>query len=218
IRARARQTIIDGYDRNTICLPRHIRLIEDLVNRRQPETGSGPAPAPVAAPVGTLTQAPAPVTTSLERAMTLAHDAEARKDWPEAERIYRLITEQVPGAHEAFYRLGLALHSLARHGDAAGAMARAVELAPHVGYYHCDLGVMYRHLGDLDRRLACYRRAVELEPGNVTAMVNLVSALNDVGDSEEGERIARRAMEIAPDAFSVHLNLGSSLMRQLRMD
>ncbi|MBF0307524.1 MAG: glycosyltransferase family 4 protein, partial [Alphaproteobacteria bacterium] len=56
IRARARQTIVENYDRNRICLPRHIRLIDDLVNRRQPE--GAPAPTPPAISPAAISPAP----------------------------------------------------------------------------------------------------------------------------------------------------------------
>ncbi|MBF0333437.1 MAG: tetratricopeptide repeat protein, partial [Alphaproteobacteria bacterium] len=215
LRARARQTVIERYDLRRVCLPRHLALIDDLLNRRTPRIEGAPA-APAATP-----PAVAPATTagavSLERAFELGREAEKRGDWPEAERIYTLVAQQKPDQAEAHYRLGLALHGRQRYGEAAGAIARAIEIAPMVGYYHCDLGVMYKHLGDVDRRLACYRRAVELDPDNVTALVNLASALNDVGEPAEGEAVCRRAVSLSPGTFSAHLNLGSSLMRLNRV-
>jgi glycosyltransferase involved in cell wall biosynthesis len=49
IRARARQTVVDGYDLRGVCLPRHMRMVYDLGasktpdRERHPKTAAGPA-------------------------------------------------------------------------------------------------------------------------------------------------------------------------------
>ncbi|MCF8506971.1 MAG: glycosyltransferase [Caulobacter sp.] len=222
LRAAARETILRGYDLRRVCLPAHLKLIGDLVAGRRPEIPFGPAaaasppPAPSAPPSAPPSSGPTAV--SVEQAFTLAGQMQRDGNPARAEAILRSVTEQASGNPEGHYQLGLHLYGRGRFPEAAEAMARAVELAPHVAHYHCDLGVTWKHLKDLDRRLVCYRNAVALEPLNVTALVNLASALNEIGEVGVAERICRQAIRLQPDAFIAHVNLGSALLRQNRLE
>ncbi|MBF0394328.1 MAG: glycosyltransferase, partial [Alphaproteobacteria bacterium] len=214
LRRRARQTIVERYDLKRVCLPRHLAVVEDLVNRRTPSIE--PVLSSPAAPLP-MPPAPQPRTMTAQQVFAMARQAEQRGESATAERLYREIIHQSPQFPEVHYRLGLVLHGQGRHADAAEAIERAAQMAPEVAYYHCDLGVMYRHLKQDDRRLACYRRATELDPNNAVALVNLASALNDIGEVEQSEAVCRRAAGLNPQLFSAYLNLGGALMRQNRL-
>lgn len=61
-----------------------------------------------------------------------------------------------------------------------------------------------------------FRRALELDPRNATAHVNLALALAEAGDGKAAAEHYGRALEIRPDAPVAHNNLGLLLSREGR--
>ena len=62
-----------------------------------------------------------------------------------------------------------------------------------------DLGVMYRSRQCYGQAVACFRRAVQLEPDYAEAHVNLSAALRALGENTAAAAAAQRALELDPD-------------------
>ena len=72
--------------------------------------------------------------------------------------------------------------------------------------------------GKLDEAVACYRRALELNPGYAEAHSNLGNALKDQGKLDEAIACWQRALELKPDYAEAHYNLGIALKDQGKPD
>ena len=70
----------------------------------------------------------------------------------EAERIYCRLFEADPNPADALHLFGLVAHQTGRHDVALEHICRAVDLNPHVAFFHGNLGSVYRALGKLGVR------------------------------------------------------------------
>lgn len=119
VRGRARDTVLKHYDLKTVCLPRNLRMIEELIAGRQPPTyqdqGAGVAPRAV---------------YTLQDALQLAWRHLQGGDAAAAETIYRNILGQRPDTMPALFRLGQILAGRGQLEEAGGLIAKAAALAP----------------------------------------------------------------------------------------
>ena len=88
----------------------------------------------------------------------------------------------------------------------------------NLGAGHNHLGAFYTQKGDLDRALAEFRRAHQLEPNRAEASYNLSQALARKKQYAEAERFAREAIRINPYYASAHILLGMILEETGRWD
>ena len=72
--------------------------------------------------------------------------------------------------------------------------------------------------GKLDEAVACYRRALQLQPDHAEAHNNLGNALQDQGKLDEAVACYRRALQLKPDFAEAHNNLGVALQEQGKLD
>src|SRR5947209_2198690 len=84
---------------------------------------------------------------------------------PMAERVYRQILQADPEHPDAWHLLGVLAHQAGRNDVAVEYLSRAIALAPALAAYHSNLGEVYRALRKPAEAVACYRRALALEPG-----------------------------------------------------
>ena len=68
--------------------------------------------------------------------------------------------------------------------------------------------------GQLDEAIACYRKAIELDPKLAVAHNNLGFALLGKGQTDLAIASYRKAIEIDPKLAMAHGNLGIALMRK----
>ncbi|MBW4677407.1 MAG: tetratricopeptide repeat protein [Desmonostoc geniculatum HA4340-LM1] len=64
---------------------------------------------------------------------------------------------------------------------------------------HNNLGNILQALGESEKALACYEKAVELAPKEAAAYSNLGSALLMQGKLNRAEACLRRTLELKPD-------------------
>jgi Flp pilus assembly protein TadD len=85
-----------------------------------------------------------PQKNSLEEVIALRAQAEAAyrgENWPEAEKAYRALTEQVPAESENWFRLGNVYARLGRHYDAIALYREALVRDPQNSRAWHNLGV-----------------------------------------------------------------------------
>ncbi|MDD5249700.1 MAG: tetratricopeptide repeat protein [Rhodocyclaceae bacterium] len=81
-----------------------------------------------------------------------------------------------------------------------------------------DRGNAHLANGELDAALACYRQAVDIDPGYAEGHNNLGAALLQQGRNDEAIACCRRALALKPDLVQPHVNLGNAYKNQGRKD
>ena len=99
-----------------------------------------------------------------EAAMLGSQEALAAGDTARAVELARQAAAARPESHQSQAELAWALIEAGEYAEARPVLERAIELAPEVWTYHCDLGEVCEKLDDLDRAEAEFNRAAELAP------------------------------------------------------
>ncbi|MBY0495353.1 MAG: tetratricopeptide repeat protein [Cyanobacteria bacterium] len=117
-----------------------------------------------------------------------------------------------PAAAAGYSSLGFALLQASRYTEAAAAFADMVRVAPDnfVGYQ--QLGAAYQFLGDHDRALENYRKAIAIRP-SAPAYSNIGALLHQQGDFAGAVAAYQQAIKIRPNSAATHRNLGDALRR-----
>ncbi len=86
----------------------------------------------------------------------------------------------------------------------------AIELDPKSAH-SVNLGNALREKGQLDEAIACYKRAIELDPEFASAHSGLGLALLGKGQLDEAIACYKKAIELDPKLAAAHANLGWAL-------
>ena len=96
----------------------------------------------------------------------------------------------------------LALQRQGRLIEAVERLKLAVEAAPGRADLLNDLGNLYQDLGDQDAAMACYRRAVRMQPDLVAAHQNLGYLFFNFGEPDEALAHYEQALRLAPSPMN----------------
>jgi tetratricopeptide (TPR) repeat protein len=88
--------------------------------------------------------------------------------------------------------------------------------APTLGLPHFSLGNVSREQGDIPSAIARFRRAIDLEPGYVPAIVNLAICHQKTRNMAEADRVYREAMVISPHNAQIIYNYAFLLFEVTR--
>jgi predicted O-linked N-acetylglucosamine transferase (SPINDLY family) len=125
-------------------------------------------------------------------------------DDAEAERLLRLAARRHPEAPLVYSDLGVVLAGRGRWSSAAGAFSRAVMLDESDAAAWLYLAMAHRQLGRLARAMRCYRRVLEREPANLSAIEGLLETAEQAGDLESVLPDLERARLAAPRERRLH--------------
>ena len=81
-----------------------------------------------------------------------------------------------------------------------------------------NLGNFYAAKGDVDKSIAAYKKAINLEDVFVPAYINLADLYRTQENDTEAENVLRKAIKVAPDNIDAYYALGLSLVRQKKND
>jgi predicted CXXCH cytochrome family protein len=97
----------------------------------------------------------------------------------------------------------------------AGILNVATRLYPNDAGAHFNLGVAYGAMGN-PGEIAEYRRALEIDPDQVLAYLNLGGALYNKGQYDEAIQVYRQGINVNPLIASLHYSLSLALAHQNR--
>jgi tetratricopeptide (TPR) repeat protein len=101
-----------------------------------------------------------------------------------------------------------------RYRDAVTAGELAVKLLPRDAEAWYQLGLTYyRPTGKQGQGRECFKRAVELDPGNPAYRRDYAASFSDVGEYAEAEKQARVAVRLSPNDAVARYLLGKILHR-----
>ena len=93
---------------------------------------------------------------------------------------------------------------LKQDDEARAAAERAESLAPTDGLTLDTLGVVWSRLGDHDRAVAAFQRAVMQTPSNAEYHYNLAASLRILGRFDDAERELETVIRLAPRMYRAH--------------
>jgi tetratricopeptide (TPR) repeat protein len=209
-------------------MPMAVPWGEDHVQLRQLAERTGPA-EPVLGLL-TLTRAlrVAGEEVLAERLLRAAIDARPR-EVVLYHTLGDLLTEQEPprwAEAAEFYRaarvqrtdLGVTLANVLIRGgkdrDGLRLFEQLVQDKPGNPYLHFQQGVALRVKHDVDGAIACFQKALDLDPKYAPAHNSLGNALNDKGDREGAIACYQKALDLNPKYVPAHSNLGACLADQ----
>ena len=143
---------------------------------------------------------------SREVLLVLGRIYEAQKDYPPAIQAYRHLLAAHPADAEAMLALSSAYVKDEQYGQAEEVLDALVQLQPGLATPYRHLGYCLVNMGDADRAIRAYQKAVELDDQDWQAHRGLGVAYmvkaNNTGDAQaeaQALRHWRRALEIYPD-------------------
>jgi TolB-like protein/Tfp pilus assembly protein PilF len=146
-----------------------------------------------------------------------------REGWEKAVSYFEEALRLDPGyapawaglANAHYWQAGNGLIPLSEgHQKARSEAEKALELDPKLADAHAMLGSIRRSYDwDWPGADAALKRALELEPGNVTVLRAAASLEATLGRFGEAARLSRRAVELDPLSVSAHFRLGVTALR-----
>jgi serine/threonine-protein kinase len=120
---------------------------------------------------------------------------------PRAKRAAMEALRLDPRLAQAFAALGWVTFFFDRQWEQGLALTRrAVTIAPSYAFGHFTQGACHTILGQFDDALACFERALQLDPLSLRVLRALAWTLSAAGRFEEAERRARVAVDLSPDS------------------
>ena len=136
--------------------------------------------------------------------------AQSEQDVADAVESFRKVLALAPRHTLARYNLALVLKRTDRLPEALDELDRALAIEPRPEAYYTR-GVIYWHLGDLDRATTALGDAVAAEPRFAEAYEALGSVLKARRDWPAAAAALRRAIALQPGLSSAHYTLGQVL-------
>lgn len=115
-----------------------------------------------------------------------------------------------PGDVGARNALSLCLQRLDRPAEALVQIDELLKRQPDLGFAHANKGNALIALGLLARAKLSHLRALELDPGNLTATAAIASIATHRGEHEEARQWAAKALSIAPGFPDAVLSLAAA--------
>jgi Tfp pilus assembly protein PilF len=137
-----------------------------------------------------------------------ARQAEQRRDFAEAARLYDQVLRIDPSIAEVWTNMGLCLHELSKHREAARAFAKAAEINPRLLTPHLFLGIEYLKLDQPQKALSSLRSAVSIEPNHSQATHELANAYVRLEQFEQAVKLYRRLLRKNPHMEEAWYQLG----------
>ncbi len=133
----------------------------------------------------------------------------------EAERIYRQVLTVQPSNAQALHLLGMLALQARQFNVAVQLISQAIRIDGSQPGFHANLGEAYRHLGQPEPALACYRQAIAGGLWQVRRMLGALLSAN--GRAAEAETQFRQYLQQAPQDADARSQLGHVLHDQQKL-
>ncbi|MSO93925.1 MAG: tetratricopeptide repeat protein [Rhodospirillales bacterium] len=87
----------------------------------------------------------------------------------EAEAVYRKVLEVDPNQPDALNLLGVIALQVGNPAMAVELIGKAVTARPNIADMYNNLGAAHQALGQMEKSIACFTKALDIAPGNATA-------------------------------------------------
>ena len=134
---------------------------------------------------------------------------------------YRTVLERDRRYALAYAGMGDALFNLQRYEEALASLTQALVLQPRLpmaGAMEVLMGRAARELGRLDAAEEHFLRAMELDPGDATPVLDLAGLRGQQQRGEEADELLRRARELRPQDPATLQNVAEALRKQERYE
>jgi Tfp pilus assembly protein PilF len=101
-----------------------------------------------------------------------------------------------------------------RTRDAAKLLENALPQSQHKGLLWYELGVIAEGEGHTDQARTAYRNALQADPANPSALLNLATLDHRAGDRADAEVLYRRCLRLAPRKARAHFGLAVLLAEE----
>lgn len=122
-----------------------------------------------------------------------------QKDYDGAIAILNEVLAKNPADTNALYLIGLSYSKKRMYAEAVDPLARVVQQVPKFAPAQFELAVCYQNRGEKDLALACYRKVLELDPGNPDAAYNAGLILFGMSRADEALADFERALQVKPE-------------------
>jgi Flp pilus assembly protein TadD len=114
-----------------------------------------------------------------------------------------------PQSADEMYQAAQSAANEGRNDEAIQKLEMLLKVSPEFAMAHNDLGVLYYKLGDRDRAGEHYKKAAQLEPGDMTFQKNLADFYCiELGQYENAMRIYVRVLENQPEDIEALMAIG----------
>ena len=127
----------------------------------------------------------------------------------ELENRTRCLIEQNPGSGFLWKMMGASLQAQGK--EALPVLQKVAGLLQNDADAHFNLGGALHELGQLDKAVASYRRALKIKPDFFKTHFNLAGALYTMGQLDKAVASYCRALAIQPEFREAHFSLGNVL-------
>jgi len=155
--------------------------------------------------------------THAEALFHLGNMHRARGDKDGAVGYYRRAVAAKSDLVDAHANLGLLLFDIGHSNESVKHLEQAHRLRPKDPSILVNLGVARTRISSFQAAEA-FRRALEIEPGNVDATLNLARVLSKAGRSDEAIEYYEAALARNPDSTALRMALANSLAEASRLD
>ena len=149
---------------------------------------------------------------SPDELIELAQKYVSVEEYSDAERILCELLDAVPDHPQGLFILGKIYSKMERKGLANTLYKRALQGAPERSELWGAIGASIDSYVDPKEAQKYLRKAIQLNPQNEAALVNLSNSLALDGDYEESVRVAEKVLEFQPDSIAGHDNYGMSCL------
>ncbi|MFC1523672.1 tetratricopeptide repeat protein [Thermodesulfobacteriota bacterium] len=129
-------------------------------------------------------------------------------NFPEAERLYRLVLARMPDNVNLLCNLGILYRDMKQPALALTHLQQASAIDPENPMINLNLGAIYEAQNDLSAAVTTYRRALQAAPSDPRILSNLGKALYLQGEQDAALDSLNKAVMLAPDYPPAQNNLG----------
>ncbi len=144
-----------------------------------------------------------------------------QEQYEAAVEAYQTVLERDRRYALAYAGMGDALFNLQRYEEALASLTQALVLQPRLpmaGAMEVLMGRASRELGRLDAAEGHFLRAMELDPGDATPVLDLAGLRAQQQRHEEADELLRRARELRPHDPATLQNVAEALRKQERYE